>query len=175
MEVLPLIRHIEKLMRAMGGKRHKPATTPHNRKITGAWKKLNSSASPVKLLPAPADSAPFKPWPESPKESSNVNETEFWSEALSYTSNSPASSNKLDKNKDTTVETSKKSRGGDGTSSLRVNEESKKKIPQYIVGKKSLNTPDNFSSSSSSSESSNSSSDKLLYILASSNKSLYDN
>jgi len=162
-------------MRAMGGKRHKPATPPHNRKITGAWKKLNASASPVKLLPAPGDKAPYEPWPERAKESSNVNETECWSEALSNTSNSPASSNKLDKNKDTTVETSKKSRGGDGTSSLRVNEESKKKIPQYIVGKKSLNTPDNFSSSSSSSESSNSSSDKLLYILASSNKSLYDN
>jgi len=135
-EVLPLIRHIEKLMRAMGGKRHKPANPPHNRKITGAWKKLNSSASPVKLLPAPADSAPFKPWPESPKESSNVNETEFWSEALSYTSNSPASSNKLDKNKDTIAEPSKKSRGGDGTSSPRVIEEGKKKKPQSIVGKK---------------------------------------
>jgi hypothetical protein len=113
-EILPLIHHIEKLMRAMGSKRHKPGTPTHNRKITGAWKKLNSSASPVKLLPAPADKAPYKPWPERVKESSNVNETECWLEALSNASNSPVSSNRLDKNKDTIVETPKKSRGGDG-------------------------------------------------------------
>jgi hypothetical protein len=97
-DVLPLIRHIEKLLRAMGGKRHKPATPPHNRKITRAWKKMNSSALPVKLLPAPADKAPYKPWSESAPESSNVNETECWSEALSHTSNTPASSNKPEKN-----------------------------------------------------------------------------
>jgi hypothetical protein len=135
-DVLPLIRHIEKLLRAMGGKRHKPATPPHNRKITGVWKKMNSSASPVKLLPAPADKAPYKPWPESATEPSKVNETECWSEALSNTSNPPASSNKPEKNKDTIAETPKKSRGGDGMSSPRVTEESKKKKPQFIVGKK---------------------------------------
>jgi hypothetical protein len=135
-DVLPLIRHIEKLLRAMGGKRHKPTTPAHNKKITGVWKKMNSSASPVKLLPAPADKAPYKPCLESATEPSKVTETECWSEALSNTSNPPASSNKPAKNKDTIVETPKKSRGGDGTSSLRVTEESKKKKPQFIVEKK---------------------------------------
>ena len=137
MDVLPLIRHIEKLLRAMGGKRHKPATPPHNRKLTGVWKKMNSSASPVKLLPAPADKDPYKPWTESDTEPSQVNETECWSEALSNTSNLPVSSYKPEKNKDTIAETPKKSRGGDGTSHPHVTEESKeKKTPVHSWKKK---------------------------------------
>jgi hypothetical protein len=126
-DVLPLIRHIEKLLRAMGGKRHKPATPPHNRKLTGVWKKMNSSASPVKLLPAPADKDPNKPWTESDTEPSQVNETECWS----------VSSYKPEKNKDTIAETPKKSRGGDGTSHPHVTEESKeKKTPVHSWKKK---------------------------------------
>jgi hypothetical protein len=45
----------------MGGKRNKPGTPPHNQKITAAWKKQNSLASPITAPLTPPSKQSYKP------------------------------------------------------------------------------------------------------------------
>jgi hypothetical protein len=115
-ELGPLSRNIVKMIKQMGGKRNKPGTPPHNRKLTGVWKKQNSSVSPVKLLTAPPEKTAYKPWPERAQEASQSKDSSCWSEEVTKATPKSQLGKKLDKiTLEVNYEISKKSRGGDGS------------------------------------------------------------
>jgi hypothetical protein len=66
----------------MGGKRNKPGTPPHNQKITAAWKKQNSLASPLTAPSPPPGKQSYKSWQTRAQEASDKATGECWAEAL---------------------------------------------------------------------------------------------
>jgi hypothetical protein len=103
---------MERQIRRMGGKLTKSSTPPHTWKIKGAWKKPNSSASPIKALPGSDSKQPYKPWSQVAQEGGVTDSVNpgCWAEALDAPTGSKSSKSTMKR-----TETSKRTRGGDGT------------------------------------------------------------